>query len=192
VTEEPTADPTGNLAQCLCSFVPGILPLGSEPIARTSSTLTVPAFSNTSVALKWSPALSGFFKPTNMMCKAGLAHRRTQDVGREEEQGGAYCAFVSTSKPRNLRVTAQRANETHTQSKYYRKSNGPTIVWLKSKRGWWTSNNIIVHLLISGCSTVTMRERVSPCVTTSCPLRQIKRGAPTTRAPRPAGEPCES
>jgi hypothetical protein len=41
---------------------------------------------------------------------------------------------------------------------------------------------ITVHLLISGCSTVT-RERVSPCATTSCPLRQIKTESPrkTTR-----------
>src|SRR2546423_9874341 len=87
--------------------------------------------------------------------------------------------YVEAAK---LRVTAQRANETHTQSKYCRKSNGPTIVWLKSKSGWWTSNNITVHLLISGCSTVT-RERVSPCATTSCPLRQIKTESPrkTTR-----------
>jgi hypothetical protein len=54
------------------------------------------------------------------------------------------------------RVTAQRANDTRTQGKYCRKSNGPTIVWLKSKSGWWTSNNITVHLLISGCSMVTM------------------------------------
>jgi hypothetical protein len=77
---------------------------------------------------------------------------------------------VSTSKLRILRVTAHTANNTHTQSKYCRKSNGPTIVWLKSKRGWWTSNNITVHLLISGCSTVTMRG--PPCARTSCPIRQ--------------------
>src|SRR5215813_15295501 len=61
------------------------------------------------------------------------------------------------------------------QSKYCRKSNCPTIVWLKSKNGRWTSNNITVRLLISGCSTVTMRGRVSSCARTSCPFRQIKR-----------------
>src|SRR5262249_28949702 len=48
-------------------FMPGIPWAGSPPMARTSySTFTVPAFSNTSVALIWSPAASGFFKPTNM------------------------------------------------------------------------------------------------------------------------------
>jgi hypothetical protein len=57
---------------------------------------------------------------------------------------------IGTSKQRILRANAHRANQIHTQSKYCRKLNGPTIVWLKSKSGWWTSNNITVHLLISG------------------------------------------
>jgi hypothetical protein len=60
---------------------------------------------------------------------------------------------VSTSKLQIVRINAHRANEIHTQSKYCRKSNGPTVVWLRSKSGWWTSNNIIARLLISGCST---------------------------------------
>jgi hypothetical protein len=39
-----------------------------------------------------------------------------------------YCAFVSTSKLRIVRVNAHEANEIRMQSKYCRKSNGPTIV----------------------------------------------------------------
>ena len=50
-----------------------------------------------------------------------------------------------------------------------KKLNDPTIVWLKWKSGWLTSNNITVHLLISGCSTGAMRGRVSPCARTLCP-----------------------
>jgi hypothetical protein len=38
-----------------------------------------------------------------------------------------------------------------------RKSNGAIVVWLKSKNERWTSNNITAHLLISDCSTVTLR-----------------------------------
>jgi hypothetical protein len=90
--------------------------------------------------------------------------------GAGVSEDAPHCAFVSTSKLRIVRVNAHTANETHTRSKYCRKSNGPIIVWLKSKSGWWTSNNITVHLLISGCSTVTMRGRA--CARTSCPPRQ--------------------
>jgi hypothetical protein len=47
------------------------------------------------------------------------------------------------------RQRAQSEPNPHAKQ-YCRKSNGPTIVWLKSKSGRWTSNNITVHLLISG------------------------------------------
>jgi hypothetical protein len=60
---------------------------------------------------------------------------------------------VSTSKLQIVRINAHRANRIHTQSKYCRKSNDPTVVWLRWESGWWTSNNIAARLLISGCST---------------------------------------
>jgi hypothetical protein len=60
---------------------------------------------------------------------------------------------VITSKLRNLRSNGHIENKIPTQSKYCRKSNGPTIVWLKSKSGRRISNQITAHLLISGCST---------------------------------------
>jgi hypothetical protein len=56
-----------------------------------------------------------------------------------------------------LRVNAHRPNESYRQSKYCRKSNAAIVVWLKSKNGRWTSNNITAHLLISACSKVTLR-----------------------------------
>jgi hypothetical protein len=54
-------------------------------------------------------------------------------------------------------LVAHTANENRAQSKCCRKSNGAIVVWLKSKNERWTSNNITAHLLISDCSTVTLR-----------------------------------
>jgi hypothetical protein len=64
------------------------------------------------------------------------------------------------------------ANKIRTQRKYCGKSNGPTIVWLKWKSGWRTSNNITVHLLISGCFTDD-RWRLLP-VSADFALRQTR------------------
>jgi hypothetical protein len=56
-------------------------------------------------------------------------------------------------------LVSQRAHSERKShaSKCCRKSNGAIVVWLKSKNERWTSNNITAHLLISDCSTVTLR-----------------------------------
>ena len=67
----------------------------------------------------------------------------------------------------------------HSRSHRPKRAASPTgsVVWLKSKDGRSTSNNITAHLLISDCSTVTLRG--PPFAKTSYPVRQIKNQRPS-------------